>query len=101
MIVFNNTIKVHHSIAEKWIEWLQQEHIPGILETGMFNDHKIYRLLNHDDDEGITFTIQFFTTTVQRYQQYIDAFAPAMQQKAFEKWGNLFIGFQTAMQLVN
>lgn len=101
MIVFNNTIKVHYSIVDEWVKWQLQEYVPGILATGAFDDYKLYRLLNHDDEEGITYTIQFFTSSVQRYQQYLETFAPAMQEKAFQKWGNLFIGFHTAMQLVN
>jgi len=101
MIVFNNTIKVHHSIQTQWLQWMIEEHIPDILRTGLFDDYKMYHLTEQDDEEGVTYAIQYFTTTRDRYQQYLDKFAGNLQQKAFNKWGNLFIGFQTVMRLVN
>ena len=101
MTVFNNTIKVHHSIKTQWLQWMIEEHIPAVMKTGMFDDYKMYHLTEQDDDEGVTYTIQYFTTTENRYQQYLNEFASSLQQKAFDKWGDLFIGFQTVMQLVN
>lgn len=100
MIVYNITIKVTHPIADEWLAWQKQEHIPEIMATQLFDDYKMYRLLEQDDEEGITFTFQYFTSTKERYQKYISAFAPVLRAKAFAKWGNQFTGFRTVMEAV-
>lgn len=35
-IVYNVTTKVELSIAEEWLTWLKDEHIPDLIKTGCF-----------------------------------------------------------------
>lgn len=100
MIVFNNTIKVHPAIERDWLQWQQEEHIPETMRSGQFTGYSIFRLLEQDDSEGNTYIIQYTAPDRAHYQRYLDAFAPALLQKAFDKWGNLFIAFRTIMQVV-
>jgi hypothetical protein len=100
MIVYNITMKVDHSIIDEWIAWQQQEHIPEVMATTFFDDHKMYHLLEHDDHESTTFTIQYFTTSIERYNDYIKKFATLLRDKSFAKWGNKFIAFRSVMELV-
>ncbi|MCO5235919.1 MAG: DUF4286 family protein [Chitinophagaceae bacterium] len=102
MIVFNHTVKIFPEIEKEWLQWLRYEHIPAIMATGLFDSFRLYRLLDQEDaEEGTTFTIQFFTSSWERYQQYIDHFYPAFGSKALARWGARFIGFRTVMELVN
>ena len=101
MIAFNFTIKVSQRIQQEWLVWVQEEHIPAILSTRLFDDYKLYRLLEHDETEGPTFIIQFFTSSIERYRQYIIEFAPKLQQASWDKWGNNFIAFRTIMEVVH
>lgn len=50
MFIYNITFRVNNSIAEDWLKWQKEEHIPEIIATGLFEDSKIYRLLNQDDE---------------------------------------------------
>ncbi|MBS1566028.1 MAG: DUF4286 family protein [Bacteroidetes bacterium] len=100
MIVLNSTIKVHPAIEERWLQWQQEEHIPEHMQTGLFTGYHLYRLLDQDDSEGSTYVLQYSTHSGAEYQQYLDQYAPVLQQKAFDKWGDLFIAFRTIMQSV-
>lgn len=100
MIVYNTTIKVSLHIADEWVAWQKQEHIPEILATKLFDDYEMYRLMEQDEEDGITFTIQYFTTSKERYQKYISSFAGVLREKAFAKWGNQFTAFRTVMEAV-
>jgi hypothetical protein len=105
MIVYNITIKIDPAIEEAWIQWQQQEHIPDIMASGQFSQWKMFRLLEQDDTEGLTFVIQYFAPSLENYYRYIEEFieefAPLLRQKAFDKWGNRFIAFRTVMEVVN
>lgn len=100
MIIYNITNKVHPSIEDPWLQWQKEEHIPDTMRSGQFTDYKIFRLLEQDDSDGVTYVIQYTAPSKEHYQHYIDAFAPALRKKAFDKWGDLFIAFRTIMQVL-
>jgi Domain of unknown function (DUF4286) len=77
------------------------EHIPQILRTHLFEDCKIYRLLEQDDQQGPTYTVQFLTSSEENYRKYLAEFAPLIRQKAFARWGDKFIAHRTLMELVH
>lgn len=101
MIVYNITLKIDPAIEEAWLQWQQQEHIPDIMASGQFSQWKMFRLLEQDETDGLTFVIQYFAPTLENYYRYIDEFAPVLRQKAFDKWGDRFIAFRTVMEVVN
>jgi hypothetical protein len=100
MIVYNITLKVEPEIESEWLRWQREEHIPDILSTGIFTEHKFFKLLDQDETDGVTYVVQYFTPSRDNYNQYIEKFAPLLRKKASEKWGDRFIGFRTVMELV-
>ena len=101
MIVYNNTINIDPFIVEAWMQWLLQEHIPEIMALGLFTEWKMFRLLEQDDAEGMTFVIQYYAPSLENYYQFTEEFAPALQQRSFDKWGDRFIAFRTIMEVVH
>ena len=100
MIIYNVTIKVTAGINERWLQWMKEEHIPAIMATGLFHDYRICRLLEQDDQEGPTYTVQYFTDTLENYQTYLQEYAPLLRQKSYDKFGDQFLAFRTVMQVV-
>lgn len=98
--IYNITIKVQAAIAEEWIQWQKAEHIPEIMQTGLFEEYKIFRLLEQDDSEGPTYVTQFFFSDRSKYDQYIQNFASTLREKAARKWGDKFIGFRSVLEAV-
>ena len=101
MFIYNVTIKVHNAIHTEWLSWLQEEHIPRVLETGCFTGATVMRLLEVDDTEGPTFAVQYQVESKALYNQYIERFAGRMRQEFIEKWGDQFVAFRSLMQVVN
>jgi len=100
MIIYNVTVKVEQSIAEAWLKWLLEEHLPEVMNTGCFASNKVVRLLEVDDSEGPTYAIQYHADSKADYNRYIEMHAEGMRQKSFDKWGNRFISFRSVMQVV-
>ena len=71
------------------------------MATGFFMEYKFYRLLDQDELDGITYIVQYFTSSMDNYNKYIQQSAPLLRQKTSDKWGDKFIAFRTIMQLVN
>jgi hypothetical protein len=100
MFVYNITIQIAWDIADEWLDWQREENIPRIMATNLFDEFKLFRLLEQDDHEGPTYTLQLFTTDEDRYRLYLKDHAQIIQQKAIAKWGTQFIPHRTCMELV-
>ena len=100
MIIYNVTIKVEGSIADAWLQWMLNEHIPDVMRTGCFSSHRVVRLLEVDESEGPTYAIQYNADSKADYNRYIQMHAANLRQKSFDKWGNSFIAFRSVMQVV-
>lgn len=101
MIVYNITSKVSIGIEKAWLQWQRDVHIPEIMQTRLFTEFKIYHLLEQDDSEGSTYTIQYTANSLEDYENYINLFANNMRQKAFTAWGNQFISFRSVMEVMH
>ena len=101
MIVYNVTTKVDTAVAGEWLQWLKEEHIPEIINSGCFTHANILELLETDNTDGPTYTVQYFAESKSNYNVYIEKFAPVMRQKSFDKWGNKTIAFRSLMKVVN
>src|SRR5258708_5943852 len=101
MIIYNVTIKITHAIHIDWLQWIKEEHIPEIINTGCFTHATILQLLETDDSEGPTYAVQYFAESKSQYNNYIEKFAPQLRQKALAKWGDQFIAFRSVMQVIH
>jgi len=100
MIIYNITVKVEKQIADVWLQWLLNEHIPAIVQTNCFADYKVVRLLEVDDSEGPTYAIQYHAGSKADYNRYIELHSPKMRKISFEKWGDQFVAFNSVMEVV-
>jgi len=100
-IVYNITTKVSHEIAPRWLLWMQEEHIPAILSTGHFSAHQLLQLLDQDDSEGPTYSLQLTAQNRSLYDTYVKECAPALREEAYRLWGNQFISFRSILEVVN
>lgn len=98
MIIYNVTIKVESSIATQWKSWLLEEHIPEVMNTNCFVDHKVLRLLNVDESDGPTYIVQYIAESEDDYNRYIDEFADELRKSSTDKWQGRFIAFRTVME---
>lgn len=100
MIIYNVTLKVESDVADSWLSWMKNEHIPDVMATGLFTDSRLCRLLDQDEADGLTFAAQYFCNGIEQYNEYIDKHATAMRDKAFLRFGGKFIAFRTVMEVL-
>lgn len=100
MFIYNVTVKVNWQIHDAWLRWMQKEHMPELLATGCFKEYRLLRLLETDEEDGPTYTAQYYAESKTDYNRYIDTHAAGMRQKAINCWGSEFIAFRSLMQIV-
>jgi hypothetical protein len=98
MIIYNVTVKMDTDIEQDWVKWMKQEHAPDLLKTGLFIDYRLCKLMEQDETDGKTYTVQYFLDSLEHYNTYIAEHAPKMRDKAIKKFGSRFVAFRTVMQ---
>lgn len=101
MILYNVTVNVEQGLEEEWIRWMKETHIPEVLKTGCFTDHRFLKLLNESPEaQGTTYAIQYFAPGITSLNRYLDHFAPELQRKGFERYQERTLSFRTFLEEV-
>jgi hypothetical protein len=101
MLIYNITVQVERSIADALLSWLQQEHIPEVLQTGCFVKHQVVKLVDAAETESVTYAIQYYTENETELNRYLNDHASVLRQRGFDKWGNRYIAFRTIMEVIS
>jgi hypothetical protein len=101
MYLYNVTCLVTNDLHTEWLAWMRSEHIPEVIATGLFSHHRILRLRDTDESDGVTYAIQYFCSSREAYDLYILKHAPAMRRIVQEKWGESVVSFRTLMEVIN
>ncbi len=99
MILYNVTVKIENNSHDDWLKWMKEVHIPEVLDTGLFEEYKICRIL-HDDPEGETYAIQYFCKDMDTFKRYQTEYAPKLQAEHQKRYKNKYVAFRTLMEVL-
>lgn len=100
MILYNVTIGIDREIEVEWVEWMKQSHIPKIMETGIFEHHKFYKVLSHDDESSVSYCVQYFTPSIEQFNVYLKEHAPGFVEEHRAKFKDKHVAFRTLLEEV-
>lgn len=99
MIIYNVTVNIDHDAHDAWVAWMQEEHIPEVMATGLFVESRMYKVLA-EDVGGITYAIQYTAPDMAHYERYRDEHAPRLQAETQKHFGGKFAAFRTLLERV-
>lgn len=100
MILYNVTINIDESVHDDWLNWMKRVHIPEVMDTGMFLENKICRILA-EEVGGLAYSIQYLCKDMETYNKYQKEFAPALQEKHTVKYSGKFGAFRTILEVIH
>ncbi len=101
MIVYSVTVNVDQEIHEDWLTWMKAKHIPDVMATGSFIDHRMTKVLTTQQDEtGHTYNIQYTCENMDVLDNYQQEHAPGLQKEHTEKYEGKFVAFRTLLEVV-
>ncbi|MCD0487710.1 DUF4286 family protein [Pedobacter sp. MC2016-14] len=100
MLLYNVTLIVEDAVAESWLTWMKEEHIPKVMDTGKFVSNRLLKVVD-SPNEGVTFCAQYIAENMAEYQEYQDKYAPALQHELNEKFKEKLVAFRTLMEYVD
>ncbi len=101
MIIYNVTCNLDVKLAPSWLNWMMEEHIPEVMQTGCFTDCKVLKLITEAaDNQGVNYAIQYTAGSMEDYVKYRDNFGPVLQQKTKEKYGDQVLAYRSLLEVV-
>lgn len=100
MIIYNVTVKINLEVHDLWLKWIKEEHIPRVLETGCFTHAKIFRILEEDTRDGISYAMQYFAENMSNYFDYKEHHAARLQKEGLDMFPGKFQAFRTLLREV-
>ncbi|MCY1531658.1 hypothetical protein D9M68_668910 [compost metagenome] len=100
MLIYNVTIILEEDIADEWLTWMKDIHIPEVMATHKFTSSRLLKVVD-SPNEGITYCAQYMAASLADYEAYQTDFAPALQAKTLARFENKFVAFRSLMQLVD
>jgi len=100
MILYNVTSSVDPEIAEEWVEYVRNVHMPEVMATGFFVKHQLCQLLNEEND-GYTYAAQFYAIGLEQLETYQEAFAPGLDATLETRFPGQFISFRTVLEIID
>jgi hypothetical protein len=98
MLLYNVTVGIDADIEAEWVQWMKAKHIPDVMATGMFVDYKFYKVLHDNNDGTISYSIQYFSNTIEDVVNYLEVLGPAMAEEHRLKFLNKHVAFRTLLE---
>ena len=99
MILYNVTVCIDERIHQEWLDWMRNTHIPDVLETGCFIEGRISRV-HGEEDGGMTFAISYVAPSQEKYDEYLEKFAAALQKEHSDRYEGRFAAFRTLLTIL-
>ncbi len=98
MILYNITFNIEREIEAEWLDWIRQNYFTYVLGTDLFFDVKLFRLLNETENDGITYSVQFFTDSLEKANIYLEKYAKRIVDEHNEAFKYKHVSFMTLLE---
>lgn len=101
MVLYNVTVNIDSDVEQDWISWMKETHIPQVMETGYFIEHRMMKMLSEAPDEtGSTYAIQYLAESLGHLETYLEKVAPKLQKQSIIRYGTKMAAFRTVLEEV-
>lgn len=97
MLIYNVTIKIDNDIESDWVTWQKDHYIPAVMASGFFYDSQFSKLISHQDTDGKTYVMQFYSKDDHAFEKYKARHANEFNDLLLAKWGNKFVAFESLL----
>lgn len=101
MILYNVTINIDNRVADEWLAWMKEVHIPEVMATTYFIKYQICKMLTeYEDNGGTTYAIQYFARHLADLEEYQRDYESDLQTKHHTRYPNQYVTFQSVLEIM-
>jgi hypothetical protein len=100
MVLYNVTVIIDHNHEQEWLQWMEEKHIPDVMDTKHFLECRI-SAIQAEDQGGQSYAITYLSESQEKLDYYMEHLSPALQDEHNKKFGGKFAAFRTIMKVKN
>ena len=101
MIMYNVTINIDDEKEGEFIAWMKNDHIPKVMNTGLFFENRFFRLIQENNGDGVNYSIQYFAESLEDLEFYQVKYAEVLREEFKEKFGSHYVSFRSVLESVD
>ena len=100
MIIYNVTVSLSPEIEKDWLNWMKSKHIADVMNTKMFSEYRLSKVLTDPEEGGINYAIQYTCESMKKLEEYQSLFAPKLQKEHTDRYQDKFIAIRTLLEVI-
>lgn len=100
MILYSITLSVNPEVHDEWLKCIQTQFLPSVMLSGHFMEKRMFRLMNEELGQGITYSIQLVSPSMETLQEYVDTKEDLLEKTLRDQFGKHFVEFRTYLEVI-
>jgi hypothetical protein len=100
MLLHNITFNVENNIHDQWLNWMRNNFVPAVMATKLPRKSLIMRLLTEIDNNGMTYSFQFYFEEMEDFMSYEMNFRSKIMNDMHQVFQGKYVMFSTLLEEV-
>ena len=100
MLIFNTTYLVSDRMYGIWFKWLNEHHIPYMLNSGYFDKPQVAKVLSNEPQEGDSYSVQFQIANMPLLEKWNRKYGEDFLKGFSTQFGEEVLLFSTVLELL-
>lgn len=101
MVIYNVTVGIDKDVEQEWLSWMIDEHIPKVLDCGLFINYNIFKVLSQDEESTTSYSIQYHARSMDEISQYLENHAPKLAAEHQERFKDKHVAFRSLLEKIS
>jgi|SRR5690606_21266651 len=101
MYIYNVTVNVEETVHQQWLQWMKETYIPEMLQTNLFTNARMLRVMVDEEMGGITFSVQYYAKDKESLQRYYSEYLDAFKIKERQRFSDQLVSFTTELEVLS
>lgn len=99
--IYNVTVVVNPLVEERWLKWMRKEHIPNVMDTGLFSSFLFTQVFPEQEQDHPSYSIQYRAADLESIKLYMQMYADELRAKSAKAWGEHALAFRTVLEVLD
>ncbi|MBS1952089.1 MAG: hypothetical protein OJF59_000967 [Cytophagales bacterium] len=98
--LYSVTVGIDKDIEQEWLVWMKQSFFERVMGLGIFSGYKIYKVLTHDDENSVSYNIQYHCHEIEKIVYFLNHEGKTLMEEHRIKFKDKHVVFNTLLQEV-
>ncbi len=96
--LYNATVGIDKELENEWLAWMKEYYLPKAMQSGAFTEYKIYKVLTHEEESSVSYSIQYFSDGIEKIVYYLNNEGTGLIEELRNRYKDRHIVFNTLLQ---